>query len=120
MPRDSLIYLQQIIITKNFNMENIPNYRCAVIASELHAIASSTSAYLETRLTNLYTTAILHHHDVIVLGAWGCGAFAETEDDTHIIATHIKGLADLYKDKIKTICAVLGRKQYKIFKAVCV
>ena len=68
----------------------IGNVKCAVVASELRSIAESTSDYLQKRISVLYDMAIKYGHDVIVLGAWGCGAFKETDDDISILLYRIQ------------------------------
>jgi len=118
MSRDSLIYLPNVKIIKKFDMNNIKSVDCAVIASELRGISASSNQYVESRILSLYNTAINNKHDVIILGAWGCGAFAESDDDVVILANTIKKLAKAHENKIKTVCAILGRKQYKIFNKI--
>jgi uncharacterized protein (TIGR02452 family) len=118
IPRDGLIYLPNVIIKKNFNMEDIKPVKCAVIASELRGISSSTPTYLQSRLQSLYETALHNKHDVIVLGAWGCGAFGESDDDPIILAKEIKKMAQMYNEKIKTVCAVMGKKNFAAFSKI--
>lgn len=116
IPIDGLIYVPVVTITKNLKMENIKPVKCSIIASELKGIAMYTPSKLQSRIKALYDTAIENNHDVIVLGAWGCGAFKETDDDVHILAKHIKLCAEAYQDKIKTVCAVIGKTNYNAFK----
>ena len=78
---------------------------CAVIASELHAIAASSQQYLLGRVESLYHEAQRHGHDAIVLGAWGCGAFRETEEDAEILAKIFKTIAKRYPN-IKPVYAM--------------
>ena len=92
--RDGLRYIKKITITHDKPVH------CAIIASELKA-----------RVDALYNCAIKNKHDLIVLGAWGCGAFKETEEDAYIIANE-------YKDKIKTIFAIKGKTNFKIFRDI--
>ena len=70
---------------------------------------------MESRIINLYNCAIKNKHDVIILGAWGCGAFKESDDDVLIISNIIKKLSKRYQNNIETICAVIGRKNYEQF-----
>jgi hypothetical protein len=116
IPLDGYHYLPIVTINKDKNMKNITPVKCAVIASELKGISSSTPQYLQKRITDLYNIAILNKHDVIVLGAWGCGAFSEAEDDAIVLSKEIKPIAEFYKEKIKTVCAVIGKKNYTAFK----
>lgn len=96
-------------------MENIPNKRCAVIASELHGISASSLQYITDRVNQLYTTAITNNHDVIVLGAWGCGAFKESDEDIDILVSVIRLCSERHAGNIKTVCAVIGRKNFNKF-----
>jgi len=85
----------------------------------------STPHYIENKITNLFNIAINNNYDAIVLGAWGCGAFSETEDDADIISKHFKTCCDKFiykylyiiKDRIKIVFAIPTTKNYKIFKA---
>ncbi|ATZ80418.1 hypothetical protein BMW23_0363 [Bodo saltans virus] len=95
-------------------MNDIEPFKCGVIASELKSISMCSSEYLQRRFIALYETAIKHKHNAIVLGAWGCGAFKETDDDVIILAHEFKIFADKYKDKIKIVFAIIG-KNYKLF-----
>lgn len=114
---DSLIYLPNVIINKNIKGEKINPVKCSVIASEMKGISWQPNGYVRKRLVSLYETAIKNSHGVIVLGAWGCGAFGESDDDARILATEIKRLANDYNSRIETVCAVIG-KNYKVFKDV--
>ncbi|XWV25091.1 hypothetical protein QJ856_gp0686 [Tupanvirus deep ocean] len=111
IPTDSYHYISKVVIMGT-------NASCAIIASELRSIASRTEEYLIKRLANLYECAIKNKHDVIVLGAWGCGAFKETNDDATILAKIMKIVANKYSDKIKTVYAVLYKTNYEIFKNI--
>ena len=91
---------------------------CAIIASELRAIAESSEAYLIKRVSDIYDCAVKNGHDVLVLGAWGCGAFKETEDDAEIIANVFKKVAAKYADRIVSVFAVLYKKNFKTFKEI--
>lgn len=104
MPHDSYYYLPKVTITEG-------NVQCAVIASELKSIAMQTQQYLIKRITDLYDCAIKNNHDVIILGAWGCGAFKETEDDAEILAKVFKLIATKYKDQIKSVFAIYRNKK---------
>jgi len=115
IPTDGLHYIPAITINKNTKLEPISPVKCAVIASELRSIAERSSKYLQMRINSLYDIAIMNKHDVIILGAWGCGAFKETNDDTKILAKEMFICADKYKDKIKTVFAIYGKKNYDIF-----
>lgn len=115
IPTDGLHYVAIVTINKNFKLEPITPVKCAVIASELRSIAERSSKYLHTRICKLYDTAINNHHNCIILGAWGCGAFKETDDDTKILAKEMFICAEKYKDKVKTVFALYGKKNYDIF-----
>ena len=111
IPTDSYHYLPKVTITNT-------NISCAIIASELRSIASRTEEYLIKRVTDLYECAVKNKHNAIVLGAWGCGAFKETEDDAAIMAKIFKIVAKKYMDKIKTVYAILHKPNYEIFKKI--
>ncbi len=81
----------------------------------MRGISSSTSDYLQKRISVLYDLAIKNGHDVIVLGAWGCGAFKETDDDISILRDEYKKALKKYDGKIRSVFAVLNKKTYKIF-----
>ena len=53
-------------------------------------------------------------HDVLILGAWGCGAFKESDDDIKILAKEAKRFCNIHND-IKIVFAIIG-KNYKLFK----
>ncbi|QKF94809.1 DUF2263 protein [Fadolivirus algeromassiliense] len=111
MPGDSYYYIPKVIITEG-------NHICAIIASELRGIASQKQEYLIKRVTDVYECAVKNKHDVVVLGAWGCGAFKETEDDAEIMARIFKIVGKRYEDKIKSVFAVLYKKNYNTFKNI--
>ncbi|CAH6419299.1 Domain of unknown function (DUF2263)-containing protein [uncultured virus] len=113
--RDGLRYIKKVTITHDFNGPLKTPVYCGIIASELRGIANSSKKYLKNRIDALYNCAIKNKHDLIVLGAWGCGAFKETDEDTGIIAELFFESAFEYKDKIKTIFAIKGKYNYKIF-----
>ena len=115
IPNDGAHYISVVTVTKDRHLKNIIPFKCAVIASELKSIAMCTSEYLQKRFESLYKLAIDNKHDVIVLGAWGCGAFKETDDDIVILAKESKKFTDKYQDKIKMVFAIIG-KNYKLFK----
>lgn len=116
IPREGAIYLNNVLINKNLNMETLSKpIKCSIIASELKGISSSSEEYLKSRITSLYNIAISNGHDVLILGAWGCGAFKESDEDVQILANIIKICANKFSDKIDTVCAVIGRKNYNKF-----
>ena len=114
IPRDGLIYLPTVVINKTFNGDNV-SCKCGIIASELTGISASSLNYLKNRIDKLYICAIQNNHDLIILGAWGCGAFKESDDDIKILVSVIKMCAIQYQNLIKTVCAVMGKKNYKQF-----
>lgn len=85
IPRDSAFYIKDVIINKDFNMNYIISKKCSILASELKGISSSTDKYIQQRLDNLYSLAINNGHDIIILDAWGCGAFSESNEDIKIL-----------------------------------
>jgi hypothetical protein len=111
IPTDSYHYLPKVTITK----ENID---CAVIASELRSIGARTTDYLTKRVENILQCAINNKHNLIVLGAWGLGAFLENEDEPKIMAQIFYNICSKYKDKIKIVFAILHKKNYDVFKNV--
>lgn len=114
IPPDALHYVKKVTINKDTNMKPITAVDCAVIASELKCISERSSKYIQSRLTNLYDIAIKNNHDVIVLGAWGLGAFKETDDDAKILAKEMRLCAE--KHNIKTVFALYKNKEnYDVF-----
>lgn len=111
IPTDSYHYLPKVTITDS-------KISCAIIASELRSIAAHTEEYLIKRINGLYECALRNKHDVIVLGAWGCGAFKETEDDAIIMANVFKIVSKKYNDQIRSIYAILHKPNYEIFKGL--
>ena len=109
IPTDSYHYLPKVIITN-------ANISCAIMASELRSITARTEEYLIKRISCLYECAIKNKHDVIVLGAWGCGAFKETDDDAQIMAKIFKIVSKKYIGSITSVYAVLHKTNYEIFK----
>ena len=110
---DSYHYLPKVTITKE-------NISCAVIASELRSISARTNDYLIKRVENILECATNNKQDIIVLGAWGLGAFLETPDEPKIMAQVFKKVCAKYKDKIKIVFAILHKKNYNIFKEIIV
>lgn len=62
----------------------------------------------------MYLIATKNKHDVLILGAWGCGAFKETEEDIVILAKEAKKFCDKH-NAIKIVFAIIGAN-YKLFK----
>jgi uncharacterized protein (TIGR02452 family) len=115
---DALYYLPTVTITKDLDLKPIASVTCSVIASELKCISGRSSDYLRGRIDAVYRTALDHDHDVIVLGAWGLGAFKETDEDSKILAVQMKRCAEK-NHKIKTVFALYGNKEnYKVFKQI--
>ena len=116
IPNEGFHYIPVVTITKDIKLQTISPIKCAVIASELRAICERTPQYLQMRINSWYEVAILNKHDVIVLGAIGCGGFKESEDDAKLLADQMKICAEKHKDKIKTVYAIYNNKHnYKAF-----
>lgn len=114
IPVDRYHYIGKVTIEQTNNT----GISCAVIASELRGITSRTEEYLIRRVDDLYKCAIDNKHDVIILGAWGCGAFKETDDDSAVMAQVFKKVMKKYDSVIRTVFAVLYDKNYKVFKKI--
>lgn len=113
---DGVIYIPNVIVTKNRLLKDIQPFKCAVIASSLRSIANHSSEYLQMRFKSIYDVALKHKHDALVLGAWGCGAFKETDDDIVILAREFRKFFNKYQvHGIKIVFSVIG-KNYKLFK----
>ena len=66
-------------------------WRCAFVTSPTpngKALRENTPARLDElgavyddRIGRILSVAALHHHDAVVLGAWGCGAFGGSAED---------------------------------------
>ena len=48
---------------------------------------------------------------MIVLGAWGLGAFKETEDDAQLLAKEMRVCAEKYQTKIRSVFAIYKNKE---------
>lgn len=119
MKMDSLYYIPKVTITKDLRLQPMIPISIAVIASELKSIGNRTSEYLLMRINAVYQIAIANKHDVIILGAWGLGAFKEDDGDVEILAKHFKQCALAHQSKIRTVFALFGNKSnYNIFKGV--
>lgn len=117
IPTDSSYYIKNVVINKNLKFENINPIKTCVIASELKSISERTFNYLQKRISEWYDIAILNNHDYLILGAIGCGAFKESEDDSDILSIQMKICADKYKEKIKTVYAIYNNKNnFNAFK----
>lgn len=79
----------------------------AVARNEKHNLPRIESVMLE-RMERLLALAILHGHDTLVLGAWGCGVFANNPADVaQWFAQHLLG-EGLYRGAFrKVVFAVL-------------
>lgn len=108
---DGSLYIKTVTVTKNKSLQNITPFTCSIIASELRCISSSN---LQLRFKSLYNIAIKNKHDVLILGAWGCGAFKESDEDIYILAREAKKFCFENND-IKIVFAIIG-KNYKLFK----
>lgn len=109
-------YIKKVTITHNEKNEKLKEpITCSIIASELRGISSSKTTYLKERIISLYEIAVKNNHDIFVLGAWGCGAFAESDEDAEILAKEMYKCAKEYEGKIHSVFAVYGSKNYKIF-----
>jgi uncharacterized protein (TIGR02452 family) len=116
IPSDGLHYIKNVLITKDLSMVTIAPIQCAVIASELNAICERKDSYLVKRIDDFYTIALQNKHNVIILGAIGCGAFKESDDDVVKLARIMRLCADRYANKIKTVFAVYrGKENYIAF-----
>lgn len=107
---DGLFYIKNVTINKNLKLENISPINVAVIASELKSICERTQTYLQKRISDWYDIAIANDHDYIILGAIGCGAFKESDEDVEILSKQMKICADKYKDKIMTTYAIFTER----------
>lgn len=95
-------------------MKPVTPFKCAVIASELRSISLVKSEYLQKRFSSLYEAARKNEHNVLILGAWGCGAFKESEEDIVILAKEAKKFCSTHTT-IKIVFAIIG-SNYKLFK----
>lgn len=111
-------YIKNIVITKDPNMNQINPIRCSVLACELKGICERSNKYLENKIEIMYQVATQNNHNAIVLGAIGCGAFKESNDDAEILASVMKRVACRYPN-IKTIYAIFkGKQNYEVFKRI--
>jgi hypothetical protein len=111
-------YIKNVIITKDQNMNPIDHIKCSVIACELSGICERSQKYLETKVEIMYQVAESNNHNTIVLGAIGCGAFKESDDDAEILANVMKKIANKH-NKIKTVYAIFrGKQNYDVFNRV--
>lgn len=111
-------YVKNVIITKNPTMNIINPTKCSVIACELTGISERSNKYLETKIDIMYQVAKQNNHNAIILGAIGCGAFKESDDDVEILANVMKRISERYCG-IKTVYAIFkGKHNYEVFKRV--
>jgi hypothetical protein len=117
LPADGY-YLNSVHITGDQKLQPLVRpFKCAVIASELRGIASRPHEYIVGKISAIYNHAIRGKHDIVVLGAWGCGAFKETDDDMRILVECYKQCIKKYGSLIQTVFAVYG-KNYDKFKVL--
>lgn len=109
-------YVKNVIITKDINMKPIAPIKCAVIASELKGISERSQKYLETKIELWYEVARNNKHNAIILGAVGCGAFKETNDDCDILASVIRRVAERNQDILSVYAIYKGKQNYNVFK----
>lgn len=74
----------------------------------------------EKRLTGILDIALLEGNDVVILGAFGCGAF---ENNPEIVARAAKNVISNYLNAFKTIefavyCSPRDEQNYRIFERV--
>lgn len=115
IPYGGLHYVSNVIVNKDVNLNPIKPFTCAVIASELRSISETKSEHLQQRLESLFKVAIDKGHDVLVLGAWGCGAFKESDDDIVILAREFKKFCDRHADSGLLFVFAITGKNYKLF-----
>lgn len=72
---------------------------------------------MRERIEHILHTAVMKELDVLILGAFGCGVFA---NDPHDVATIFKNLLEnTYKGKFKKIVfAIPAGKNYDVFKEI--
>ena len=65
---------------------------------------------MRSRIEKLLALAVVHEHDVLVLGAWGCGVFANDPDRVaEWFADHLKGHGAYRSAFRRVVFAVLDR-----------
>ena len=74
----------------------------------------------EKRLTRILDIALMEGNDVVILGAFGCGAF---ENNPEIVARAAKNVISNYLNAFKTIefavyCSPRDEQNYRIFERV--
>ena len=70
------------------------------------------------RLTRIMDVAVAGGNEVVILGAFGCGAF---ENDPEVVARASKAVAEAYRNSVETIefavyCSPRGSANYDAFK----
>ena len=73
----------------------------------------------EKRLRRILDVAVLNGAEVVILGAFGCGAFA---NDPYVVARAAKNVIAEYKNAFKTIefavyCGPRDDKNFRVFEA---
>lgn len=74
----------------------------------------------EKRLKRILDVAVMEGNDVVILGAFGCGAFS---NDPNVVAQAAKKVIEDYKYAFKTIefavyCSPRDERNYKIFEKI--
>lgn len=89
---DHMIYSPNVPFFKNDEGENLdqfytasiltsPAVNAGVIRRQEPENIAKIDAFMEARLERILTVAILNGHEVLVLGAWGCGVFRNEAKD---------------------------------------
>ena len=129
MGNDDLIYMPGVTVFKTDEsapkmMEEKDWYKVDVITSaapELHSYPDNIDEYKKiilSRLTKVFQVAKKEGVDILILGAWGCGAF---NNPPEIVAEVFKQLCnEYYFDTIEFAidCSRRQNNNYQIFKEV--
>lgn len=71
---------------------------------------------METKIESWYQVARNGKHNVIILGAIGCGAFKEANDDCNLLASVMRRVADRNQDILSVYAIYKGKQNYDVFK----
>ncbi|KAJ3133046.1 hypothetical protein HK100_004730 [Physocladia obscura] len=105
------IYIPQVFV---FDVAS--PFWCSVVAAALRGGGGASKEYLQQKIDGVFRVLIAYGHRVLILGAWGCGAFGTDADE---VAACFKTILKCYEHCLDyVVFAIKGKIQFKVFSEV--
>lgn len=72
---NEVLYVKDVTFFRDAQLNAMTPIVCDVITNAAPHSHTTTDAVVEQRMINILTSSVMNDVDVLVLGAWGCGAF---------------------------------------------